>query len=127
MDGAKESSLVVDLVRDHIDSSDSPLNAPPGAQGAVCVPGAPPFAVTTPTNPPPGPRGFPDPLARMIGLYDGGGHSDCGVFRPTGRCRMRDEFASTMPFCHVCSYIMVDLVDPTAHSALDKFFPEVRL
>jgi hypothetical protein len=124
MNGGDESPLVASPILTLIDASDSPLDALPGSQGATCVPGSPPFDSVTPDNLPPNLKS-PDDLSRIIGIYDGGGRVDCGVFRPAGSCRMRDEFASTMRFCHVCSYILVDIVDPTKHPRLDRYYPEV--
>jgi hypothetical protein len=48
------------------------------------------------------------------------------VFRPAGRCRMRASEVVTLPFCHVCRYIIVDTVDPTMHGKLDLLYPEVN-
>jgi hypothetical protein len=130
MRAGNESWLVADPILGHIDSSDSPLNAPLGSHGAACVQGSPAFERVTPKNLPQGPQSpriYPYPLSNTIGIYDGGGRVDCGVFRPAGRCRMRDEFAANMPFCHVCSYIIVDIVDPTNHGKLDKYYPEVSV
>jgi hypothetical protein len=62
----------------------------------------------------------PKNSADIVGLYEGGGHHDCGVFRPAGRCRMRSGFNATIPFCHVCRYLIVDAVDPTKHGDLDS-------
>jgi hypothetical protein len=122
-----EQMLVADPIKAHIAASDRPLNALPGPahQGADCVPGGPPKAVATPTNVPPLKKS-PSQLADIIGLYDGGGYRDCGVFRPTGQCKMRSGFDKTTLFCHVCRYVIVDAVDPTKHVELDKLYPEVQ-
>jgi hypothetical protein len=76
--------------------------------------------VMTPTNLPKLSKS-PPTKADIIGVYEGGGYHDCGVFRPAGRCRMRSSLA-TMPFCHVCRYVIVDAVDPTKHGDLDKLY-----
>ncbi|MFF4102773.1 M64 family metallopeptidase [Streptomyces sp. NPDC001903] len=43
----------------------------------------------------------PDPPipAGAVGAYEGADHHDCGVFRPSLQCRMRE---SNDPFCRVC-------------------------
>lgn len=43
----------------------------------------------------------PDPPipAGAVGAYEGAYHHDCGVFRPSLECRMRE---TTRPFCRVC-------------------------
>jgi IgA Peptidase M64 len=122
-----EKMLVADPIKAHIAASDRPLNANagPAAQGAACVPGDKPKAAATPTNLPPLAK-TPSPSVQIIGLYDGGGYRDCGVFRPTGQCKMRSVFDKTALFCHVCRYVIVDTVDPTKHEDLDKSYPEVE-
>jgi hypothetical protein len=128
MDAGTEELLVAEPIRAHIDATDGPLNAPTGSQGAACNP--PPAGFEwwmKPFNLPQNLKVKPDPLSQIVGLYDGGGRANCGVFRPAGRCRMRDEYASTMPFCHVCSYVMVDIINPLIHPKLDRLYPEVRL
>jgi hypothetical protein len=122
-----EQMLVADSIKTHINNSDRPLNAPvgPAFQGAACVSGGKPKAAITPTNLPPLTK-KPTSPADIIGLYDGGGYRDCGVFRPAGQCKMRSVFEKTTPFCHVCCYIIVDTVDPTKHGDLDKIYPEVQ-
>lgn len=37
--------------------------------------------------------------ADAVGAYEGANHHDCGIFRPSLRCRMREN---TRPFCRVC-------------------------
>jgi len=49
------------------------------------------------------------------------------VFRPAGRCRMRDQDVITIPFCFVCRYIIVDTLDPSRHGDLDLLYPEVSV
>ena len=67
----------------------------------------------------------PGVLQDIVGIYEGGGGHDCGVFRPAGRCKMRQGMEYTIPFCHVCRYIIVDTLDPTQHGELDKLYPIV--
>lgn len=119
-----ESKLVADPIWKHIDSSDSPLNAPPNSQGQTCTPAPHARADVTASNLPLGlklPKKLPS-KADIVGIYDGGAHFDCGVFRPAGRCRMRRGLDATTPFCHVCLYIIVDKVDPTMHGLLDDLY-----
>jgi len=116
-----ESKLVSKPMLNQITATNSPLNAPFHSQGQSCTPAPKPRADVSPTN-------LPDPFtapaklpskADLIGIYDGGAHFDCGVFRPAGRCRMRRGTDATTPFCQVCSYVIVDRVDSTVHALLD--------
>lgn len=83
-----------------------------------------------------------------IGIYDGGGTWNHNVYRPSGACRMRitgiigtewiEEhlFGGVMgdpilverpvfhPFCFVCKYALVNLVDPSVLGQLDDQYPE---
>jgi hypothetical protein len=114
-------------IRAHIIATHAPLNAPLGNvnathETAVCV--ANYAGIVTPSNLPSLPK-QPANLQDIVGLYEGGGGHDCGVFRPTGRCKMRQGLDATVPFCHVCRYLIVDRVDPTRHGELDLLYPEV--
>jgi hypothetical protein len=69
----------------------------------------------------------------MIGLMDGGDEFDCGVFHPSGACIMRQLLVSSVAaenpgvpyiFCGVCRYILVDILDPTLHPAVDDEFAQ---
>jgi hypothetical protein len=73
---------------------------------------------------------YPAVRARTIGLYEGAWHWACGVFRPSGRCKMRksdDHDANgnyrAVDFCFVCQYTLVDLIDPSKHPNIDKNYP----
>ena len=125
--GASPALLVADAIRTQIATSNGPLNAPPGnATGQETQKCKANYSgIMTPTN-------LPDPLTTkpgiiqdIIGIYEGGGGHDCGVFRPAGRCKMRQGATYTIPFCHVCRYIIVDTLDPTQHGDLDKLYPVV--
>jgi hypothetical protein len=119
-----EIKLIADPIWRHIDSSDSPLNARLFSQGEACRPALHARADVTPENLPQGlklPKDLPS-KADIVGIYDGGAHFDCGVYRPAGRCRMRRGLDATTPFCHVCRYIIVDRVDPTRHGLLDDLY-----
>jgi hypothetical protein len=78
----------------------------------------------TPTNLPQNFRRPPGLIADadLIGVYEGAWYRECGVFRPAGRCRMRTGFQDTIPFCHVCRYLIVDAVNPGVHAALDDIY-----
>jgi hypothetical protein len=119
-----ENRLIADPIFNWIVGTNSPLNAPKNAQGALCTPADSPIGDVSPTNLP-SPLKLPDKLpspADIIGLYDGGAGFDCGVFRPAGRCRMRRGYDATTPFCHVCRYVIVDRVNPMKHRKLDDFY-----
>jgi hypothetical protein len=134
-----EMKIVTDSILQHIDITNSPLNAPQSAQAQACTPPVASSASSrksrarldvTPTNLPAGfadwpPKGHKHPLAKsdIVGIYDGGGGFDCGVYRPAGRCRMRRAGLATVPFCRVCTYVIVDQLDPTVHRKLDKLYP----
>jgi hypothetical protein len=63
---------------------------------------------------------------RTVGLYEGGYLFECGVYHPTGQCMMNlgyertvGGFAVADPFCPVCRYAMVELLDPSKHGLID--------
>jgi hypothetical protein len=119
-----ELKLVSTPIFQHIDNSQSPLNAPPNSQGASCTPAPHRLGDVPATNLPPTlklPPGLPS-KADIIGIYDGGFQFDCGVYRPAGRCRMRRKHDATTPFCHVCRYVIVDHLDPAMHGPLDDLY-----
>jgi hypothetical protein len=121
----KEHKLVAEPILQQIQTSRGPLNAPKGSIGALCVAAAGGSGSTmTPTNLPDLAR-VPRTKADIVGIYEGGGYHDCGVFRSAGRCRMRDSDVITKPFCHVCRFILVETLDPTRHGQLDRLYPEV--
>jgi hypothetical protein len=129
--GGTELKLVSEVIRNQIAASNAPLNAPAGNEGVghetvACKAlggngGAPMTATNLPAQ-------FSAPfsiatLRDIIGIYEGGGFHDCGIFRPAGRCKMREtDTDPTIPFCHVCRYIIVDRLDPTKHGELDDLY-----
>jgi hypothetical protein len=123
-----ELRLVTERIRNHIATSHGSLNAPPGNttghETAVCVAAGGPGSPMVPRNLPTLSK-KPRNLSEIIGIYDGGGGHDCGVFRPAGRCKMRNNNDETVPFCHICRYLIVDRLDPTKHGELDALYPEV--
>jgi hypothetical protein len=76
-----------------------------------------------------------DDRPHVIGLYEGGGRWNCGVFRPAPVCKMRDhiwprthEAPDRMPrrhfrFCFVCRYTIVNEVNPRRLQDLDALYP----
>jgi hypothetical protein len=77
-------------------------------------------------------------LSMIVGLFDGGAATDCGVFHPTGYCAMRasSQFVVARPdpyprvfraggmsvFCHVCRYLLIDTVEPRLHGVFDGLY-----
>jgi hypothetical protein len=117
----KELSLVAEPIFTHIAAA-GPLNAEPGFDPTLCVRASSIDKVMTPTNLPPLSNIKSLIEQDIIGIYEGGSYHDCGVYRPAGRCRMRSGYQKTIPFCHVCRYLIVDRVDPTLHGALDAIY-----
>jgi IgA Peptidase M64 len=114
-----ELKLIADPILNRISSG--PLTE------LVCNPTANAAVAMTPVNmpklkfnskPPPTP-------ADIIGIYEGGGHLDCGIFRPAGRCKMRTQVdwssprSKIIPFCQVCRYLIVDRVNAMKLAELD--------
>lgn len=124
-EAGKHVPLVAKVIRDHIETSKGPLNAPKDAPTAACVASGDSGSIVTPTNLP-SLTVRPRTKADIVGIYEGGDQHDCGVFRPAGRCRMRDQNIIMTPFCFVCRYLIVDRVDPAVHGKLDRLYPEVR-
>ena len=117
-----ELKLIADPILNRI-SDKGPLTA------TVCVAAKSSVSIMTPVNlaPPKSSKPLPSP-ADIIGIYEGGNHFDCGIFRPAGRCKMRmaedfvDDRNKIIPFCQVCRYIIVDRVDPMKLAALDLMY-----
>jgi hypothetical protein len=126
-----ELTLMWDDVRDHLTSSGAPLNR----TALACS--RDPNSHQRVTNLPAGlPAGKPPYAAWLVALFDGGREFHCGVFHPSGACIMRrlrvDASSAKYPgspyrFCAVCRYIIVDLLDPLLHPAVDAdyatFYP----
>ncbi|MCC6397807.1 MAG: hypothetical protein IT282_12375 [Bacteroidetes bacterium] len=62
---------------------------------------------------------------RIVGLYSGGMTYHKGLFHPTGNCIMRESHTDGREFCAVCRYILVDLIDPFHHWAIDREYNKV--
>ena len=126
-DGNVELKLLSEVIRNQIAVSNGPLNAPAGNESvgfetAKCVANS--WNTMTPTNLPTGfklPKGLAT-AADLIGIYEGGGEHDCGVLRPAGRCKMRDSNDTTIPYCSVCRYLIVDRINPSKHGDLDAIY-----
>jgi hypothetical protein len=124
--------LVHKIVVDRINATHNPLNAQPSDSiGRACstpAPGLRQYPPVAATNFAAGTRPQRPALSyKIVGLYEGGKGYDCGVYHPTGQCIMnlfmddRDNGTTAMvkPFCPVCRYAMVDLLDPSQHGRLD--------
>ena len=119
--------LVHKSVRDRIDLTNNPLNAAAGDPPNRPCPGT----ADTPTGATNFPGGAPKPprySSWIVGLYENARQFDCEVYRPTGVCIMRqnlyldrkDGRERAYQFCPVCRYVMVDLIDPSKHGAIDR-------
>lgn len=66
-------------------------------------------------------------LPTIVGLYDGGKETACGIFHPAGDCIMNGD-AELRSFCPVCRYILVEVINPFAHFAndlkYDRLYPQ---
>jgi len=121
--------LIAASIRNRIDTTHNPLNAADGDPADRPCTG---LELPTPT----GAMNFPGGKAPkpprysswIVGLYENGAAFDCDVYRPSGICIMcllvykdpklkRDR---AYQFCPVCRYVMVDLVDPSKHCAIDR-------
>jgi hypothetical protein len=118
-----EVKLIADKVLGYIAQAGGPLNAPFKNPQAACVPSNNAQDKMQPTLLPKNFLKFakdPPDMADVLGIYEGGGHFDCGVFRPAGRCKMRRGGKIGIPFCQVCQYIIVDRIDATQLQKWDK-------
>ena len=100
--------------------------------------------------PPSGPRKQPTWGSWIVGLYEGGSGFPCGIFHPAGVCLMRAEHVprktltgkpivagfdtqgrripppgTLYKFCPVCRYILVDVIDPHKHPAIDAEYDRI--
>jgi hypothetical protein len=116
-----EVAVLSPLVAVHISTTDRPLNVKPD-EPYVCV--IDESAVQNPRNLPVLPTQKPCYEPLIIGLYDGGRRFHCNVFHPGGICMMRNrsEGEEHRRFCHVCRYVLVEMIDPTKHGDLDAVY-----
>jgi hypothetical protein len=56
---------------------------------------------------------------KIIGLYEGAGTWTCGIYRPAGMCKMRND---GFRFCVVCQYLITDTIDPGHLPEIDPNF-----
>jgi hypothetical protein len=119
----EELRLVSPPIAEHLRASGKPLNAAPTGAHACAVNDR---AEQYPRNLPAALRARWLHTPELIGLYDGGAEYHCGIYHPSGRCIMRSD-RSLGTFCHVCRYVIVDVLDPTKHgemdAAYDAFYP----
>jgi hypothetical protein len=150
--GDKPAEIMAQFIREHINLSKRPLNAPPlppppaPQQPWVCAqPAGNGFMEPQPaTNLPPEAQfpghHYPPIKSRIVGAYEGGAAFSCGIYHPTGSCIMRaplalhDEQTNTVPpitfinayevhsFCYVCRYLLIDRIDPRLHGRLDSSY-----
>jgi hypothetical protein len=125
-----ELMLMARNIREHIDTTGLPLNAPPGRALSACD--LDNSDQQSARNLPDGlPKCQPRNRSRIVGLFEGGSLYHCGVYHPTGACVMRSRGSDALiPFCPVCRYVLVDLIDPTKHGIIDrdhaKIYPDPR-
>jgi hypothetical protein len=62
---------------------------------------------------------------RIIGLYEGGAQHARDIYHPAGTCMMRNDHDEAAEFCHVCRYVIVDIVDPSKHFGIDLDYGDV--
>lgn len=62
----------------------------------------------------------------IVGLYEGGATYGKGLYHPTGlTCMMRNDHINHAPFCPVCRYIMVELINPFQHFQIDLDYDDI--
>ena len=115
-------------ILDHIDISGGPLSAPFGNATRDCVndirarvsrPGT--NEIQTPLLPLNFLSKFIGNTELIIGLYEGGMNYHCNAYHPSGTCLMR-RLTDATSFCHVCRYILVDIIDPSLHGKIDAMY-----
>jgi hypothetical protein len=61
----------------------------------------------------------------IVGLYGGGALYASNIFHPTGAaCMMRND-NDEAPFCSVCRYIMVEMINPFRHFLIDLDYDDI--
>jgi hypothetical protein len=62
----------------------------------------------------------------IVGLYGGGARYARKIFHPAGAmCMMRNNHEDGAPFCSVCRYIMVEMIDPFHHFTIDLDYDDI--
>lgn len=124
-----ELQLVHPLVVKQINDTHQPLNAPHHPPPDRKCAGE----VATPTPATNFDKGAKPLLSwQLVGLYENGHTHDCDVYRPTGLCIMSDTTVKDpetgirriSQFCPVCRYVLVDVIDPAAHSVIDADYAQ---
>jgi hypothetical protein len=121
--------IVHKAVRNHINVSKSPLNAPRQSSSSPipydclrAIQAINPRPKGTdkqyPKNIPPLRHPSSRNLYTIIGVYDGGNGYHCNVYHPSGYCELRSTTIAR--FCHVCRYFLVDQLDPSLHAEIDR-------
>jgi hypothetical protein len=126
------ADLVPRVVRKHITKTGLPMNRTAGIKCSDLGAGAPysdprQEAKNVPTN-----VTF-SWSHQWVGAFDGGGRFSCGIFHPSPICAMNHAlqwftndkvgtFVRIAPFCPVCSYLLVDAIDPNLHGDIDAFY-----
>ena len=69
--------------------------------------------------------GMPDDLKaaatpQLVGVYHGAAQYSCGVLRPAGACMMRNDGIDASRFCAVCSYTLIEQINPEKHEWFDR-------
>lgn len=110
--GDEHAELVSRTIRDHIDTTNRPLNR----LVAACAVHAEQrlAAVDLPANITFWSRG----ADLFVGAFDGGVRFHCNVIHPSGECLM-STLKGFAPFCPICRYLLVDRVDPSQHGQID--------
>ena len=130
--GSTQFELIVhEKILDLIAISGGPLNAPSGDPTRDCetdfrkkVPKPTGNEIQTPNFP--STFHLSKPIAyqdRILGVYEGGQRYHCNIYHPAGSCHMRYKNDATS-YCHVCRYILVDIVDPSLHGMIDNLYDD---
>jgi hypothetical protein len=126
----RELPIMHELILQHINTTHGPLNAPHDQATR-------PAPMDASGNDPQFPENLPDalspglidhvcprrPFERTIGLYEQGETYQAGVYHCAGECAMRrGGDGGTERFCHVCRYLIVDMIDPSKHGQIDAAY-----
>jgi hypothetical protein len=123
--------IVHNKILDLITISGGPLNAPSGQPMRDCVTdirNQVPRLIGNEIQTPKFPQTFQlsKPIAnqdQILGLYEGGRRYHCNIYHPGGNCQMRSSDDATS-YCHVCRYILADILDPSAHGIIDALYDD---
>jgi IgA Peptidase M64 len=62
----------------------------------------------------------------IVGLYGGGARYATKIFHPAGaNCMMRNSDEAEAPFCAVCRYIMVEMINPSCHFTINLDYDDI--